>query len=143
MSKIKNEPLADEEMVRNAVGADEYDELAHPPNVEAPEGHALWPEIRDAIREIYDPEIPVNIYELGLIYKIVIHDKDAGVHDIDVKMSLTSPGCPVAQEMPGWVQGALLPLKGIGEVDVEIIWDPTWDPSMMAETAKMQLNMFA
>lgn len=57
-------------------------------------------------------------------------------------MTLTSPGCPVAQEMPGWVQGALLPVDGVGEVDVEIIWDPPWTPAMMAETAKMQLNMF-
>ena len=119
-----------------------YDELAEPPIIEAPREHALWPDILAALKEIYDPEIPVNVYELGLIYKVEIHDEKDGVTDIDVKMTLTSPGCPVAQEMPGWVQGAILPIDGVGAVDVEIVWDPTWTPAMMAETAKMQLNMF-
>ncbi len=140
---MKIDPVADQEMVKNAVGEDAYDELCQPPNVEAPEDHPLWPTIRDCIREIYDPEIPVNIYELGLIYKVDIKDPVDGKHDVEVKMTLTSPGCPVAQEMPGWVQGAIFPIGEVGEVDVEIIWEPTWDPSMMAETAKMQLNMFA
>ncbi len=139
----KMEPVADEEMIKNAIGEDGYDELCQPPNADVPEGHALWPTVRDAIREVYDPEIPVNVYELGLIYMVDILDKEDGVHDVDIKMSLTSPACPVAQEMPGWVQGAVLSVKGVGDVDVEIIWDPTWDPSMMAETAKMQLNMFS
>ncbi len=135
-------PVADKEMVKNAVGgADEYDELAEPPNVTVSEDHPLCAKVVAAIREIYDPEIPVNIYELGLIYLVDIKDKD-GKADVFVQMSLTSPGCPVAQEMPGWVQAAILPLEGVGDVDVEIVWDPTWDPSMMAETAKMQLNMF-
>ena len=139
----KMTPVADEEMVKNAVGGEgEYDALAEPPNVEAPESHEMWPAIKAAIKEVYDPEIPVNVYELGLIYKVSVTDKDDGDCDVDIKMTLTSPGCPVAQEMPGWVQGAVLPVEGIGDVDVEIIWEPTWDPSMMAETAKMQLNMF-
>ena len=99
------------------------------------------------MREIYDPESPVNIYELGLIYGVYFEDEDkgddeSGVTDVAIKMTLTSPGCPVAQEMPGWVQGAILPIDGVGEVDVEIIWDPPWTPAMMSETAKMQLNMF-
>ncbi|HRQ60468.1 MAG TPA: iron-sulfur cluster assembly protein [Alphaproteobacteria bacterium] len=107
-----------------------------------PAGHPLWPKIRAALREIYDPEIPVNIYELGLIYKVKIHEEEQGVHDVSVQMTLTSPGCPVAQEMPGWIKDAVMPIEGIGQVDVEVIWEPTWDPSKMAETAKMQLNMF-
>jgi FeS assembly SUF system protein len=119
-----------------------YDELAEPPNADVPRDHALWPKIVAALREIYDPEIPVNIYELGLIYAVILLPEKDGAIDIEVKMSLTSPGCPVAQEMPGWVQSALLPIEGVGAVDVEIIWDPTWSPAMMAETAKMQLNMF-
>lgn len=142
----KMTPVADEDMVKNAVGGDdEYDALAEPPNVTATTDHPKWPRVRDAIKEIYDPEIPVNIYELGLIYDVQIEDKkdDSGDSDVSVKMSLTSPGCPVAQEMPGWVSAAVLPLEGIGDVDVDIVWDPTWDPSMMAETAKMQLNMFS
>ena len=141
-----NKPVADEDMVKNAIG-DEYDALAEPPNVTANTDHDLWPSVRDAIKEIYDPEIPVNIYELGLIYNVEITDitegDDKGQSDVSIKMTLTSPGCPVAQEMPGWVQGAVFPLEKVRHVDVEIIWEPTWDPSMMAETAKMQLNMFA
>jgi len=132
--------VADEEMVRNAVG-EEYDELAEPPYIELAD-HALVPKIVKALREVYDPEIPVNIYELGLIYKIEVTDKDDGKKDVYVEMTLTSPACPVAQEMPGWVQGAIFPLEGVDNVDVDIVWDPTWDPSKMAETAKLQLNMF-
>lgn len=128
-------------MVRNALG-DDYDELAEPPHVTGSKDHPLWPAILKNLREVYDPEIPVNIYELGLIYAITIADQPDKTADIDVKMTLTSPGCPVAQEMPGMVQGAIFPIEGVGNVDVEIIWEPTWDPSFMAETAKLQLNMF-
>ncbi len=143
--------VADEEMVKNAVGEEEYDSLAEPPNLEAPRDHPMWLSVQKALKDIYDPEIPVNIYELGLIYLVDIQDskenhqeegKGAAVHDVYVRMSLTSPGCPVAQEMPGWVQAEIFSIDGIGQVDVDIIWDPTWDPSFMAETAKLQLNMF-
>lgn len=119
-----------------------YDHLTQPPNIVVPREHALWPQIEKVLKEIYDPEIPVNIYELGLIYKVEILPEENGVSDVKVDMSLTSPACPVAQEMPGWVQGAVLPLEGVGGVEVEIVWEPQWNPSMMAETAKMQLNMF-
>lgn len=134
MSKM--EQVADDDMVKNAVG-EEYDELAVPPNVELSD-HELTPVIVAAIREIYDPEIPVNIYELGLIYKVVVSENK----DVYVEMSLTSPACPVAQDMPGWVQSAIMPIEGVGHVDVDVVWDPAWDASMMAETAKLQLNMF-
>lgn len=124
-----------------------YDELQEPQNIEVDREHPLANQTLAALREIYDPEIPVNIYELGLIYGVYFEDEDkgddeSGVTDVAIKMTLTSPGCPVAQEMPGWVQGAILPIDGVGEVDVEIIWDPPWTPAMMSETAKMQLNMF-
>ena len=102
----KMEPVADEEMVKNAVGEDQYDELAEPPNTEVCE-HPLSSLIVAAIKEIYDPEIPVNIYELGLIYKVDVNEKN----NVFVEMTLTSPGCPVAQEMPGWVQSAILPIE--------------------------------
>ena len=138
---MKTEPLADQEMVKQALG-DEYDELAMPPNAEVPKDHPLWPAILKNLREVYDPEIPVNVFELGLIYRVIMKEGKDGAVDVDVKMTLTSPACPVAQEMPGMVQAAILPVKGVGDVDVEIIWEPTWDPSMMAETAKLQLNMF-
>lgn len=136
-------PYASEEMVKNALGEEGFDEMAQPPNADVPRAHPLWPKIEAAIREVYDPEIPVNIYELGLIYKVEIVDNAAGGADVAVKMTLTSPACPVAQEMPGMVQGAIFPVEGVGDVDVDIIWEPTWDPSMMAETAKLQLNMFS
>ncbi len=119
-----------------------YDYLTQPPNIDVPRDHDLWPQIEKVLKEIYDPEIPVNIYELGLIYKVSIAEQQNGVSDVKVEMSLTSPACPVAQEMPGWVQGGILPLEGVGGVEVEIVWEPQWNPSMMAETAKMQLNMF-
>lgn len=141
MTKI--EQVADKEMVENAVGGEEnYDHLSEPGNIEASVEHPLWPKVRDSIKEIYDPEIPVNIYELGLIYKVKILEEEHGKSDVFVEMTLTSPGCPVAQEMPGWVQSAIMPIDGIGAVEVEIVWDPPWDPSLMSETAKMQLNMF-
>lgn len=136
MSKM--EQVADEEMVKNAAGDEEaYEALAQPPHVELCE-HDFTKSIVAALKEIFDPEIPVNIYELGLIYKVDVN-KD---NDVYVEMTLTSPACPVAQEMPGWVQGAIMPLEGVRHVDVDIVWDPPWDPSMMAETAKLQLNMF-
>lgn len=134
--------IADEEMVKNAVGEESYDELTEPGYLDAPRDHPLWPDIQRALRDVYDPEIPVNIYELGLIYLVDIKNLDGGGHDIFVQMTLTSPACPVAQEMPGMVQNALFPVQGVDAVDVEIIWDPPWDPSFMAETAKLQLNMF-
>lgn len=143
--------VADEEMIKNAVGEGEYDELAEPPHLEAPKNHKMWPLICKALKDIYDPEIPVNIYELGLIYLVDIQEaknngeegyESQNIYDVYVRMSLTSPACPVAQEMPSWVQAEVFSIDGIGQVDVDIVWDPTWDPSFMAETAKLQLNMF-
>jgi FeS assembly SUF system protein len=134
------DPIADETMVKNAVG-DEFDDMAEPPCIELAD-HAIIPEVRDALKKVYDPEIPVNIYELGLIYKIDVKSAEDNKVDVSVIMTLTSPACPVAQEMPTWVQGAIFAVDGVGHVDVEIVWDPTWDPSKMAETAKLQLNMF-
>lgn len=131
---------ADEQMVRNAVG-EQYEELAEPPNVIMPRDHPLCVAIIKALRDVYDPEIPVNIYELGLIYEVTIMGGVTGA-DVQVRMTLTSPACPVAQEMPGMVQNAIFPIAGVSDVGVDIIWDPTWNPAMMAETAKMQLNMF-
>jgi FeS assembly SUF system protein len=134
--------FASKDMVKEAVG-DQYDELQEPPRLEASRDHVLWPLVRKALMEVYDPEIPTNIYELGLILKVVLTDADdANVTDCYVEMTLTSPGCPVAQEMPGMVQSAIMPIDGIGEVKVEIVWYPAWDPSFMSETAKMELNMF-
>lgn len=146
MNEIESKMMkqhANSDMIKNAVGDDAFDELQEPPFLVTDKSHALFVPVRNALCEVYDPEIPTSIYELGLILKIDFKDdRDAGVTDIHVDMTLTSPGCPVAQEMPGMVQNAIFPIEGTGEVTVDIVWDPTWSPSMMAETAKMELNMF-
>lgn len=131
--------IANEEMIRNAVGDEETERMMQPPELEASTGHPLWPQVQAALREVYDPEIPVNIYELGLIYKVDINPDNNNVY---VEMSLTSPACPVAGEMPGMVEQSVKTIAYIGDVVVDIIWDPPWDPSRMAETAKLQLNMY-
>ena len=98
---------------------------------------ALADEIIDAIKTVYDPEIPVNIFDLGLIYRVdVSEDKD-----VTIDMTLTAPGCPVAGEMPGWVQAAVADVDGVGDVRVNMVFDPPWDPSRMSEEAKLELNM--
>ena len=112
--------FANGDMVKEAVGDDNYDALQEPPQLEASRDHALWPLCRKALMEVYDPEIPTNIYELGLILKVILtDDADAGVTDCYVEMTLTSPGCPVAQEMPGMVQTAIMPIVGIGARQVQ------------------------
>ena len=88
------------------------------------------------IKKIYDPEIPVNIYELGLIYDIKIKDKD-----VQVKMTLTTPNCPVAESLPKEVKDSIMELKEVNKVDPDLVWDPPWDKSMMSEAAKLELNL--
>ena len=92
----------------------------------------------DAIATIYDPEIPVNIYELGLIYAVEISDAGA----VKVEMTLTAPGCPSAQELPVQVRDAILAVPGVTAAEVETVWDPPWDPSRMTDEARLALNMF-
>jgi len=94
--------------------------------------------IVEALKTVFDPEIPVNIYEMGLIYDIDLQDEGA----VKVKMTLTSPGCPVAGTLPGEVQAKIQGVPGVGAVDVELVWDPTWNPSMMSEAARLELGMF-
>ncbi|HUJ48443.1 MAG TPA: SUF system Fe-S cluster assembly protein [Rhizomicrobium sp.] len=91
-----------------------------------------------ALKTVYDPEIPVDIYELGLIYKVDVADN----YDTTVDMTLTAPGCPVAGEMPGMVQQALEGIDGIGKVTVNMTFDPPWTPERMSEEAKLELNMY-
>ncbi len=91
-----------------------------------------------AFKSVYDPEIPVDIYELGLIYKVDIDDD----RKVDIDMTLTAPGCPVAGEMPGWVENAARGVAGVEDVEVRLTFDPPWDPSRMSDEARLQLNMF-
>jgi FeS assembly SUF system protein len=99
---------------------------------------AFGNELVAALKTVYDPEIPVDIYELGLIYKVDVADNK----DVTIDMTLTAPGCPVAGEMPGMVRDALLTVSGIGEVTVNMTFDPPWTPDRMSEEAKLELNMF-
>ena len=89
------------------------------------------------IKKIYDPEIPVNIYELGLIYDVAV-DKN---HKVYVKMTLTTPNCPVAESLPNEVKNSIKEIKDVKDVDLDLVWDPPWDKSMMSEAAKLELNL--
>jgi FeS assembly SUF system protein len=89
------------------------------------------------LKKVYDPEIPVDIYELGLIYKVDINDD----HHVDIEMTLTAPACPVAGEMPGWVEDAARKVEGVKSAKATIVFDPPWDPSRMSDEARLALNM--
>ena len=106
--------------------------LIEPSTIDDP----LHEPIVEAIRTVYDPEIPVNIYDLGLVYTIRIEEGG----DVLVKMTLTAPGCPVAGEMPGWVAEAVEPLPGVRTVDVELTWEPPWGMEMMSDEARLELG---
>jgi FeS assembly SUF system protein len=98
--------------------------------------HPLYDDVVQACRSVYDPEIPVNIFDLGLVYTIAISDENA----VDITMTLTAPGCPVAGEMPGWVAAAVEPLAGIKQVDVKITFEPQWGMEMMSDEARLELG---
>ncbi len=107
-----------------------------------PEGEVVGKPSEDALiaacATVHDPEIPVNIYELGLIYAIEVDDAGA----VKVEMTLTAPACPSAQELPEQVRDAVLAVPGVTACDVDVVWDPPWDPSRMSEDARLALNMY-
>lgn len=113
--------------------------LAQKPEGDAPHapGGALYEAVIDALKEIYDPEIPVNIYELGLIYGVEITDAGAAA----ITMTLTTPHCPVAESMPGEVEMRVAAVPGIAYADVNLVWDPPWDPAKMSDEARLELGM--
>jgi len=116
---------------------------AEPAKIEAKglapeELEAFTAELVAALKTVYDPEIPVDIYELGLIYKIEVSD----TKDVNVDMTLTAPSCPVAGELPEMVRSALLTVPGVGEATVNMTFDPPWTPERMSEEAKLELNMY-
>jgi FeS assembly SUF system protein len=98
----------------------------------------LTDDIIEALKSVYDPEIPVDIYELGLIYKVDLSDD----RDVAIEMTLTAPGCPVAGEMPGWVEDAVRKVEGVRSAKAALVFDPPWDASKMSDEAKLALNMF-
>jgi FeS assembly SUF system protein len=107
------------------------------------EAEILRDKVIGEIRKVFDPEIPVNLYDLGLVYRIDIQrgaEKDEC--DIVIDMTLTSPACPIAEELPNRVRYAVLVLPEAGEVTVNLVWDPPWDPSRMTDEARLALNMF-
>jgi FeS assembly SUF system protein len=108
----------------SALSREELDRLSH--------------QIVGALKTVYDPEIPSDIYELGLIYKIDVDDE----RNVEVDMTLTAPGCPVAGEMPGWVENAVGAVEGVGQVKVNLVFDPPWTVDRMSDEAKLALNMF-
>ena len=97
----------------------------------------LKEKIISEIKKIYDPEIPVNIYELGLIYDIIVDEKK----NVVINMTLTSPNCPVAESLPNEVKNSVKEIKEVNKVDLELVWDPPWNKSMMSEVAKLELNL--
>ena len=113
--------------------------LAQKPQNEDPAapGGALYESVVEALREIYDPEIPVNIYDLGLIYGVEV-SPDA---DVVVMMTLTTPHCPVAESMPGEVELRVSSVPGVRDAEVNLVWDPPWDPSKMSDEARLELGM--
>jgi FeS assembly SUF system protein len=111
---------------------------AAPPAASATEpGGALYESVLDALKDIYDPEIPVNIYDLGLIYGVDVSPEA----DVMIVMTLTTPHCPVAESMPGEVELRVGSVPGVRDAQVEIVWDPPWDPSKMSDEARLELGM--
>lgn len=98
--------------------------------------HPLYESVVEACRTVHDPEVPVNIFDLGLIYTIEISEQG----NVEIAMSLTAPGCPVAGEMPGWVAEAVEPLPGVQTVNVELVWEPQWGMDMMSDEARLELG---
>jgi FeS assembly SUF system protein len=98
----------------------------------------LRPAIQAALKTVYDPEIPVDIYELGLVYKVDIDDD----RNVAIDMTLTAPGCPVAGDMPGWVENAVGAVEGVNGVKVNLVFEPPWDQSRMSDEARVALNMW-
>ena len=123
----------------DAAGTAAADAAAQPPSaIPADEMARMGDEIVIALKTVYDPEIPADLYELGLIYKVDVDDDRV----VKIDMTLTSPSCPSAAELPGQVENAVAGVSGVREAKVNIVWDPPWDPSRMSDEARTELNMW-
>ena len=112
----------------------------NPPSVSLTSASAdetLLDRVIAGVREVYDPEIPLNIYDLGLIYRVDIDEES----QVKIDMTLTSPNCPVAESLPKEVKDSIMEIKEVNKVDLDLVWDPPWDKSMMSESAKLELNL--
>ena len=138
-----NKQMTDEKdmpVIDTSAPAETVAETQEPVAIEdlSPQMAALTDDIIGAMKSVYDPEIPVDIYELGLIYKVDISDD----RDVTIDMTLTAPGCPVAEHMPRWVEDAVRSVDGVGDLMVNMTFEPPWDPSRMSDEARVALNMF-
>jgi FeS assembly SUF system protein len=140
-------PAVEPDEIKACIGATGGEEGAGPePSAGSEPGSSIPPEELErlradlvaALKTVFDPEIPVDIYELGLIYRLEVDDD----RNIEIDMTLTAPGCPVAGDMPGWVENAVAAVPGVGQVKVNLTFDPPWDMSRMSDEAKLELNMF-
>ena len=122
-SRIADAAATPEDEAPSAIPQDELDRITD--------------DLIQELKKVYDPEIPVDIYELGLIYKVDINDD----RHVDIEMTLTAPACPVAGEMPGWVEDAARKVEGVKSAKATIVFDPPWDPSRMSDEARLALNM--
>ena len=120
------------------VGTDTTDATDRPSSVPADEMARMGEEVIGALKTVYDPEIPADLYELGLIYKIIIDDDRM----VNIEMTLTSPACPSAAELPGQIRNAVTSVSGVRDAKVAIVWEPAWDPSRMSDEARTVLNMW-
>ena len=129
---MTDQPIQDSDAFRDAWDEPQKSALSQA------ELDTLTDQLIEALKTVYDPEIPVDIYELGLIYRVDVSDD----RDVVVDMTLTAPGCPVAGEMPGWVETAVEKVPGVRSAKANLVFDPPWDPSKMSDEAKLALNMF-
>lgn len=129
--------MADDLTPRDVIDVSAPAPEAKPSAIPQAELNRITDDLIAAFKTVYDPEIPVDIYELGLIYKVDIDDD----RKVDIDMTLTAPGCPVAGDMPGWIETAARTVDGITDVEVRLTFDPPWDPSRMSDEARLALNM--
>ena len=127
-----------DESNKDAAGAAATDTVEKPSMIPADEMARMTDEIVGALKTVYDPEIPADIYELGLIYKVDIDDERV----VKIDMTLTTPNCPAAADLPAQVENAVAAVPGVREAKVTIVWDPPWDPSRMSDEARTVLNMW-
>ena len=130
--------MTDEVKTEAATAAPNVPATSTPGAIPAEELGRITDDIVNALKTVYDPEIPADIYELGLIYRVDIDDE----RNVAVDMTLTAPGCPVAGEMPTWVENAVASIPGVGQVSVKLTFDPPWDKDRMSDEAKLALGMF-